>query len=256
MELPDSILDAAEFGDLEAVQRWLAQNPDCIDLCSEKPESIGDTLLICALYAPRSDVLRLLIAKGADVNDNRGGISVLHIAVSDPEVQSKLERTRLLLDAGAEIDIRDVSFQTPLMSAASEGHFDVTRLLVSRGANIRAIANDENAYGIASGNGKVDCANFLFAVLEAGGWPAYVAHLRQPRIDLLMLRLLCQDGRAAAPAGTVLERLFAPPPPEPARRFSRSAARRRSVARTTLPKEVFWHVASFWRCDRDLVRHF
>ena len=181
---------------------------------------------------------------------------MLHIAVSDPEVQSKLERTRLLLDAGAEIDIRDVSFQTPLMSAASEGHFDVTRLLVSRGANIRAIANDENAYGIASGNGKVDCANFLFAVLEAGDWPAYVAYLRQPRIDLLMLRLLCQDGRAAAPAGTVLERLFAPPPPEPARRFSRSAARRRSVARTTLPKEVFWHVASFWRCDRDLVRHF
>ena len=58
MELPDSILDAAEFGDLEAVQRWLAQNPDCIDLCSEKPESIGDTLLICALYAPRSDVAR------------------------------------------------------------------------------------------------------------------------------------------------------------------------------------------------------
>jgi hypothetical protein len=253
MELPESILDAVESGDLEAVQRWLAQNPDCIELCGKE----GDTLLCSALCAPRSDVLRFLIAKGADVNDNRDGISVLHVAVDDPEVQSRIERARLLLDAGAEIDIRDVSFQTPLMIAASEGHFDVTRLLVSRGANVGAQDNfGEDAYAMALESGAIDCANFLFAVLEAGGWPAYVADLRQPRIDLLMLRLLCQDGRAAAPAGTVLERLFAPPPPEPARRSSRSAARRRSVARTTLPKEVFWHVVSFWRCDRDLVRHY
>ncbi|KAH8046559.1 hypothetical protein JL722_13619 [Aureococcus anophagefferens] len=96
--------------------------------------------------------------------------------------------------------------------------------------------------------GSTENADFLAAVSARGGWREY---LREPRINLLLLRLLCQDGRATAPAGTVLERLFAPPPPEPEPASFLAAPAAARVARTTLPKEMFWHVASFWRGDRD-----
>ena len=150
-----------------------------------------------------------------------------------------INRVRLLLDAGASVDIRDERLQTPLHWAANTSTMAKTRLLVSRGASIDVIdQNGRSPEDFARFRGRTEKAEFLAAVRAAGGWPKY---LREPRICLLMLRSLCQDGRATAPAGTVLERLFP----------SRSAARRRRVARTTLPKEVFWHVASFWRCDRD-----
>jgi len=129
--------------------------------------------------------------------------------------------------------------ETPLHWAAHVSTMAKTRLLVSRGASLDVL----DQYGRspeehARLHGSIKNADFLAAVRAAGGWRKYI---REPRINLLMLRLLCQDGRAAAPAGTILERLFP----------SRSAARRRRVARTTLPKEVFWHVASFWRSGRD-----
>jgi hypothetical protein len=198
------------------------------------------------LHAPCDLLLRYLIAEGANLEDVREGMAPLHWAAG---CTSPIERLRLLLDAGASVDVRDFSLQTPLHCAASTSTLAKTRLLVSRGASLDVIDDEGRSpeeYARFWGRTKnatrsVGCterADFLAAVRAAGGWRKYIC---EPRINLLMLRLLCQDGRATAPAGTVLERLFP----------SRSAARRRRVARTTLPKEVFWHVVSFWRSDRD-----
>ena len=226
------ISEAAQGGDLETVARWLAANPDLIELQSED----GDTLLVCAIFAPCDLLLRYLIAEGASFDPGCDGMVALHVAAGD---LVGIERLRLLLDAGASVDIRDGGLQTPLYRAASESTLAKTRLLVSRGASLDVIDDKgRSPEEYARLLGSRENADFLAAVRAAGGWRNY---LREPRINLLMLRLLCQDGRAAAPAGTVLERLFP----------SRSAARKRRVARTTLPKEVFWLVASFWRSDRD-----
>ena len=70
-------------------------------------------------------------------------------------------------------------------------------------------------------------AQFLLADIRlAGGFKKY---LRQPIVDLNVLRLLCEQWRAIAPSG-VLARLFHGP----------------------LPKELFVHVLSFWRSARAL----
>ena len=53
--------------------------------------------------------------------------------------------------------------------------------------------------------------------------------LRAPRISLVVLRSLCEKGRAR-------------PPPELARLFA-------------LDKFIFWRVLAFWRNDRDLPHH-
>jgi hypothetical protein len=70
----------------------------------------------------------------------------------------------------------------------------------------------------------------LSAVRAAGGWVAYA---RAPRVQLLMLRILCERGRAVAPAG-LLARLFAC-----------------ETERRALPNDTFWHIVQFWPSDRD-----
>jgi hypothetical protein len=63
--------------------------------------------------------------------------------------------------------------------------------------------------------------------MAAGGWKPYS---NAPRVELVQLRDLCERDRATPPPDSILERLF-------------------DVA--ALPKEVFWHVISFWRSSRD-----
>ena len=114
------------------------------------------------------------------------------------------------------------------------------QLLVSRFSSLYA----RNNYGydpeaVARRHGRTATADVLAAVRAAGGWAAY-AHA--PRVQLLMLRILCEQGRAVAP--TDLARLF---PCETERRASLRSAHNTAA----LPKELFWHIAQFWRSDRD-----
>jgi len=51
-------------------------------------------------------------------------------------VQGKTRCARVLLDAGAHIDIQDARGRTPISHAADEGNVDVCMLLMQRGANI------------------------------------------------------------------------------------------------------------------------
>ena len=65
----------------------------------------------------------------------------------------------------------------------------------------------------------------------AGGYGRYV---RAPRIQLLVLRVLCERGRAKPPRrrrGGVLVGMFGKTSP--------------------LPKECFWHICEYWRGIRD-----
>ena len=79
-------------------------------------------------------------------------------------------------------------------------------------------------------NGRAAAADVLAAVRAAGGWAAYA---RAPRVQLLMLRILCERGRAVAPAG-LLARLFAC-----------------ETEHRALPKDAFRHIVQFWPSDRD-----
>ena len=119
------------------------------------------------------------------------------------------------------------------------------KLLLSRGASLDA-RNDYGEDPEASARrygGRPAVVDVLAAVRAAGGWAAYVA---APRVQLLMLRILCEQGRAVAPTD-LLARLF-PPACETERRASLRSARHTPA----LPKELFWHIVQFWRSDRDL----
>ena len=77
-----------------------------------------------------------------------------------------------------------------------------------------------------------EITQFVLAdVRAAGGIKQYY---RQPIVQLNVLRLLCERGRATAPPG-VLSRLFPGP---------------RTLLGPKLPRELFVHVLSFWRSVR------
>jgi len=189
----------------------------------------------------------------------------------------------LLLDNGAQIDAQtdaDGGGETPLMTAARRGAYAVVHLLLRRGADVaRSNVHGIKAERLARGLGRRNNAALLADVRVAGGtWADY---LRVPRTRVLALRILCERGRATPPTGhdgTALHRLIArardasswaeaqsllraaaPAPPGllarlfPHRDAAASDERppRRARGPRELPKEVFWRVLEYWRCDRD-----
>ena len=59
--------------------------------------------------------------------------------------------------------------------------------------------------------------------------------MKEPRVELAWLRLLCARGRATPLADPALARLFGAP----------------DESTRAVPKEVFWHVLAYWRSSRD-----
>ena len=282
MVVPLDVCRAAMEYDVEYVRRWLGAGGDVNDECpwydqeTRRELDVPPNLLHCAVgYRdfslaaeqatspdPRKIVLlRLLVARGANVNAGPDG-TVLHFC-------DFAEEAALLVDAGAEVNHRDLHGETPLMAlvelANTLGSLSLARFLLRSGADVhlvdnhgrdaeaharRYIKNYENrtAEWRASHTAAVGVnrrrsvlADLLAAVKRAGTWKCYV---RQPHMELVRLRLLCARGRATPPPRSIHERLFGESALLP-------GAKRRVQNTRPLPKEVFWHILAFWRSTED-----
>lgn len=112
------------------------------DLDPFDPESVkrwrGAPRIAKALGSDRRDLLRNLLASGENPNICLLGFSVLALSASSGDV----EEVRILLDGGADPGLPlDASGGTPLMMALQSGRFEVARLLIARGANVRAVGD-------------------------------------------------------------------------------------------------------------------
>ncbi|KAI9149046.1 Ankyrin-1 [Paramyrothecium foliicola] len=100
------------------------------------PDKIGDTALSLASYKGFTEIVRLLVRKGArmDVRDEAGD-TPLHSASRT----SSLEVIEFLLESGADIEARNNRLETPLLFAAQyQTALGAVRVLESRGADIYA----------------------------------------------------------------------------------------------------------------------
>ncbi|MBL8622748.1 MAG: ankyrin repeat domain-containing protein [Myxococcales bacterium] len=96
-----------------------------------------------------------------------------------------LVAVRAALDAGAAIDAPDTDGRTPLMIACAEGHREVARLLIERGARLDVVGpRGETALGLA----MVRCPGIAELLVERGvlGRP-----LRTPAAGALLARADC-----------------------------------------------------------------
>jgi len=177
-----------------------------------------------------------LIARGADIQrcNAEPGLAPLSVAAS----RNRYDAAVILLDAGARVEQRSGAQRTALHFCAYQGFIEMAKLLLSRGASydVRDEYGDDpetdaRRGGSARAQRKVEIADLLAAVREAGGWQAYVD---APRLELLALRRelpsLRERGLATPPSSVPLhERLF-----------------------VKVPEDVFQHTIAYWRTPRDL----
>lgn len=84
--------------------------------------------------------MKRYIAEGADVNAPDDDLNMTPLAWSVTYGQT--EATRLLIENGADVNMKDDNSSTPLHGAAVFGRADVAKLLVENGANLQVRNND------------------------------------------------------------------------------------------------------------------
>jgi ankyrin repeat protein len=180
-------IEACSQGHVEVVRVLLNRGAD-----PNEADEFGDTGLIWAARKGREPVARLLLERGARLNAvNLSGRTPLSHAATEQVRKTLLEHGakksakserlyRSLVDASTvgdtkgvarllaqqiSVNARDERFgRTALMWAAQNGHIEVMHLLLDRGAEIDASAQDgETALMLAAGDGRAEAVLLLLA---------------------------------------------------------------------------------------------
>lgn len=192
---PLDLADVAVDGRIDEVRTLMRE-------CVPSPEASehDDVALARAANVAATPVVDYLLEAGADpAYVDTTGTSVLHWtarwvhAEADPDAgtdAAKAEIVRLLLDGGADVDLRGEGEHTPLHWAAFAGYEQVTAALVAAGADVDA-TNDAGATPLllAAGPGRLPVVEVL---LEAGADPS----IRDER-DLTAAEVAARQGHDA-----------------------------------------------------------
>ena len=128
---------------------WAAyeENTEIIKLLLDRGADIkarnngGDTPLHWAVYVGKTEIVQLLLDRGADIEaKNNLGDTSLHKAVKN----GSTETVQLLLDKNANIETKNNDGDTPLHMATYFGKTEIVQLLLGRGADIEAKNNNDN----------------------------------------------------------------------------------------------------------------
>lgn len=122
-----AMVEALRTGDLRGFTKSVADDPKLLN--ARGPE--GSTPFMYAVLYTGTATLESLLKQGADPNKrNDANATALLWAATD------LEKTRLLLGHGADVNARSSDMRTPLMIAARRpGNIAVIKLLLDHGAN-------------------------------------------------------------------------------------------------------------------------
>jgi ankyrin repeat protein len=157
------IFEAAAFGEVDRLTELLSDEPSLVTSYSGD----GFTALHFAAFFGRYEAAALLIERGAEVDAfGRGWMTgtAMHSAVS--RLQSDV--VRILLEAGANPNVRQSAGWTPLHAAAMNGDVTSVELLLASGADPNA-TNDEgrSVIDLATENGDEATVDLIRSALQA-----------------------------------------------------------------------------------------
>ncbi len=146
---------------------WAARNErlDVAKLVLDKGFDVktDPNILILAADIGHSEVVNLLLERGADINStaNTLGGGPLMTAAE----KGRLEVVKLLLAKGADVNEGGRMGFTPLMAASEKGQLDIVKELLDKGADINARSQcmGSTALSIARDYGQNDVEKFLRA---------------------------------------------------------------------------------------------
>lgn len=126
-----NLFEAAAVGKFDVVAYIVGNHPDSVD--DFAPD--GFTPLGLACYFGQTEVARYLMMKGADVNlPSNNGFHVLPI--HSAAAGNYTDIVRALVNAGAQVNVKQQAGVTPLHSAAQNGNADILILLLEHGAEV------------------------------------------------------------------------------------------------------------------------
>ncbi len=145
--------------DVPALQQLLASRFD-----PQARSHADETFIALAARSADSDTMRALLNWGIPINapcDSRGG-GPLHVAAFNANTQV----LALLIEAGANIMLRDSEHDTPLHRASAGGSSECIRLLLNAGADLESLGvGNATPLNLAAGSRSVDAVETL---LKAG----------------------------------------------------------------------------------------
>jgi ankyrin repeat protein len=161
---PDlDVFEAATLGYAERLRERLDEDPTRATAFS----SDGFTALHLAAFFGKAESTRILLEAGAEVNvysRNGFGVQPLHSAAAGRHT----EVCRLLVAAGADVDARQREDYAPLHEAAQHGDPELVELFLSAGADPTArMSNGQTPADTAEASGHHDLAVRLREVVEA-----------------------------------------------------------------------------------------
>ncbi len=141
---PLDVFEAAAFGQVARLEAILDEEPALVDAYAQD----GFFPLGLASFFGREAAVRLLLARGANVD--LAAKNALKVAAIHASVEGGIGITRLLIEAGANVNAVQQAGLTLLHAAAMTGQLELAKLLLARGADPGARAADgRNALEIA-----------------------------------------------------------------------------------------------------------
>jgi len=141
----EAFYSALRSNDLNRIETMLRDGAD-VNMADDR----GITSLMWAVAVGSPEAMQLLIDKGANVNaKNTFNSTALIWAAADPR------KVRILIDHGADVNAASKLGHTPLeIAAMSDPSAETVRLLISKGANIKAVDNSRKTvlYAATSGD--------------------------------------------------------------------------------------------------------
>jgi uncharacterized protein len=151
------VFEASALGDLETVRRLVRTDPKLVNAFA--PDGFYP-LGLAAFFGHRA-IVEFLLKNGADVKAaarNAQKVTALHGAVARRDV----EIVRMLLEAGADANVRQERGFVPLHDAAANGNAALVEMLLKHGARTDAKADDGKTPGeMAADRGHKEIAEKL-----------------------------------------------------------------------------------------------
>ncbi|EYC19318.1 hypothetical protein Y032_0024g1015 [Ancylostoma ceylanicum] len=134
-----ALMEAASAGHLNIVKLLIQSGAKAVfvNMNSEFKESP----LTLAAYKGYTDVIEYLLS--LDDYDRSTRDEELHTALMEAAMDGHLEVARVLIQAGAPVNLTSESYESPLTLSCCGGHAELAKLLIDAGANIEE-TNDEN----------------------------------------------------------------------------------------------------------------
>ena len=105
----------------------------------------GRTPLHWAAEYGQAGMARVLIEAGADINiQNASGRTALQEAIRDGADPT----AKLLIDTGASLSLVDDENWTPLHQAAQDGRTEIVKILLEKGLDMEAVVTDQNIWEV------------------------------------------------------------------------------------------------------------